>query len=130
MPSCPTQLTSFHTTTYTSSPSTRPAVRVIEKRCTMGSDTCLLSGWAGGSSAIKQLNVFQSFVKIVSTVSSNIKRTMRSMIVVKHVTLNLNSCGLLLFLHKLKGKMKSATRSACILTLFLDYFVSMGVKLK
>ncbi len=50
--------------------------------------------------------------------------------VVKHVTVNLNSCGLLLFLHKLKGKMKSATWSACIFALFLDYFMSMGVKLK
>lgn len=51
--------------------------------------------------------------------------------VVKRITVNLNSSGLLLFLHKLKGKMKSPTlQSACIFALFLDNFVSMGVKLK
>lgn len=43
-------------------------------------------------------------------VSSNNKRTFGSMSFVKYVTVNLNCCGLLLFLHKLKGNIKSVSR--------------------
>lgn len=40
-------------------------------------------------------------------VSSNHQKTFGSMSFVKYVTVNLNCCALLLFLHKLKGNIKS-----------------------